>query len=621
MLSDVALAEDRVSLGWDETVAYGGTGLLIIGPAGTGKTTLLASRFMPRGAGPGPERIVLLAPTPARADALRVRLERQLERGYEELLVVTPRELAAVILRGEGGSLQPTLAAGDRLAMLVERIDELSLQHHDIGGSAGALLGGFIRKIDRLKAELISAEEYASWAATLGHSGLDAAEVAIEREFAEVYRAHERMLADAGSRDDGDLIRLALRVAGERPAARRSFEHLLIDDAHELDLAPARLARAVAGGGLTVAGDPRAGLRRFRGAGAERMQSFRTAETRVVELERSWRCPANMIRTAGSLMPGLESLEAAAGDGPGEVAFWRCANDRAQAQAVAADVERLIAREGVAPGAIAVLVPGIFREGQAVAVALEERAVPHRLIGEAAFFQRAEIRDVLAWLRLLADPTDAGAVVRALARPPINLRSVDIARCTQIARRRKLDMVAALAAATESPQVPPEARERIRVFLKLYRSGAAAIDTTRPDLYVHRLIERLGLRRQQLFAAHADVVERLRALAHFGELASAYVGRAPQATPREFARSIAAVADYGLREQEEPALSGAGAVQVLTLAAAGGSRPTMSSCSACTPVWPLRSPSRSPRACCTSRSWPTVTSAGGRLCASSSTSR
>src|SRR5207302_1180686 len=188
----------------------------------------------------------------------------------------------------------------------------------------------------------------------------------------------------------------------------------------------------------------------------------------------------------------------------------------------------------------------------------------------AAFFQRAEIRDLLAWLRLLADPTDAGAVVRALARPPIELRSVDIARCTQIARRRKLDMVGALAAATESPQVPPEARERIKVFLKLYRSGIAAIDTTRPDLYVHRLIDRLGLRRHQLFAAQADVVERLRALARFGELASAYVRRAPQATPREFARSIAVVADSGLREQEEPELVGSSAVQVVGLGAAGG---------------------------------------------------
>ena len=193
---------------------------------------------------------------------------------------------------------------------------------------------------------------------------------------------------------------------------------------------------------------------------------------------------------------------------------------------MAADIERLIAREGVRAGQIAVLVPAISREGQAVAVALEERAVPHRLVGEAAFFQRAEIRDVLAWLRLLADPTDAPAVVRALARPPIELRSVDIARCTQIARRRKLDMVAALAAATESPQVPPEARERIRVLPEAVpRRRRRGSTRTRPDLYVHRLIERLGLRRQQLFAAQADVVERLRALARFGELAAGYARR------------------------------------------------------------------------------------------------
>ena len=143
-----------------------------------------------------------------------------------------------------------------------------------------------------------------------------------------------------------------------------------------------------------------------------------------------------------------------AGPAEGEIAFWRCVNERAQAQAVAADVERLVAAERVPPGQIAVLVPSVAREGQAVAVALEERAVPHRVVGETAFFRRAEIRDVLAWLRLLADPTDAPAVVRALARPPVELRSVDIARCTQIARRRKLDMVGALEAAIESPQVP-----------------------------------------------------------------------------------------------------------------------------------------------------------------------
>jgi len=96
--------------------------------------------------------------------------------------------------------------------------------------------------------------------------------------------------------------------------------------------------------------------------------------------------------------------------------------------------------------------------------------------------ERAEVRDVVAWTRLLADPSDASAVVRALARPPIELRQVDLARVIQIARRRKLDMVAALSCAIESPQVPPEARARIQRFLELHRAATAALDAARPDL-------------------------------------------------------------------------------------------------------------------------------------------
>ena len=217
-------------------------------------------------------------------------------------------------------------------------------------------------------------------------------------------------------------------------------------------------------------------------------------------------------------------------------------------------------------------------------MALEERAVPHRVVGEAAFFQRAEVRDVLAWLRLLADPTDAAAVVRALARPPIELRSVDIARCTQIARRRKLDMVArargrdgVAAGAAGGPRADPR-------FPELYRAGVGALDSTRPDLFVHRLIDRLGLRRQQLFAAQADVVERLRALARFGELASAYARRSPQATAREFAR-------YDRRGRGLRPARGGGAgprragrrSRSWRSTAPAGSRPSTCTCSGSTP--------------------------------------
>lgn len=103
-------------------------------------------------------------------------------------------------------------------------------------------------------------------------------------------------------------------------------------------------------------------------------------------------------------------------------------------------------------------------------------------VGE--LFERAAARDVLAWVRLLSDPGDSAAVVRALGRPPIELRLLDIARVVQVARKAKIDMVAALGPAVESPQMPPEARERIERFQALHREAASAFETLRPRLRV-----------------------------------------------------------------------------------------------------------------------------------------
>jgi RecB family exonuclease len=159
--------------------------------------------------------------------------------------------------------------------------------------------------------------------------------------------------------------------------------------------------------------------------------------------------------------------------------------------------------------------------------------------GRAALLQRAEVRDVLAWMRLLVDPRDTAAVVRALARPPIELRQVDLARVIQIVRRRRLDVVAALTAAMESPQLPPQARERIGRFLELHRWAAGDLDTMRADLFVGRLIERLGLRRRQLLAADDEDARRLAALAGMCELAEEFVRSSPCPTARALAVELA----------------------------------------------------------------------------------
>jgi DNA helicase-2/ATP-dependent DNA helicase PcrA len=542
-----------------------------------------------------PESILVVAPTQAAADVLRARIEDQLADGWGELAVHTAHGFCTRLLREEAleAGLDPFFVPAtpaDRLALLLERIDELTLRVHDFRGRPAALLASIVERIDQLKHEAITADDVAAWADTLPEADdAQRSRAAREREFARVYADHDRLLAQRGTLDSGDLLLHAVRLLREKPHVRARvaarWPTLLVDDVQEAGFAEALLLRLLAAerGDVTVTGDDDQAIARFRGASTKNLRDFADEHPggTLVRLDVSHRCAARILTAARAVVVPIgdrigKELRPPEGAPEGEVAFWRCANARAQAQSVAADVERLVAREGVDPRRIAVLVRSVEQEGQAVAVALEERAVPHRVVGAAAFFQRAEVRDVLAWLRLLVDPADGAAVVRALSRPPIGMRSHDLARCVQIARRRKLDMVGGLDAALESPQVAPEAREQIRQFLRIHREASAELDTERPDLFVHHLVERLALRRQQLFAAHADVAERLINLARFGELAAAHVRRAPQATPREFALYVSAVAEAGLGEEEasrrdaDQPLRASGGVRVLAMEQARG---------------------------------------------------
>ncbi|MGI8920255.1 MAG: ATP-dependent helicase [Solirubrobacteraceae bacterium] len=571
-----------------EAARHRGSPLLLHGPAGTGKTRALIARFAwLLEQGDPPESVLVLAPNGAGADRLRSTLEDVVERPYERLAVHSVSQLCAELLGHEAAAagLDPfavLVAPSDRLALLLERVGELELRFHDSGGQPAALLAGVIERIDLLKAALVGADAFAAWAEALPRGeAAERSRADREREFAALYRAHDRILAEHGALDEGDqLLRTRALLIDSAHVAQRAatrYRHLLVDELPDLSYAQLDvICRLTAGHrSLWATGDPDQAITRLRGAAARNAQELRARFPDLLEmrLERSLRCPQRVMRAAHAVVaPVTSEPEPLASEGVGEVSFWRCSSERAQAQTVAAELERLIGRGGVAPEDCCVLVRSVRREGATVAVALEERAVPHSVIGGASLFQRPEVRDVLAWLRLLVDPADAGAAVRALARPPIELRAIDLARCTQIARRRKLDMVSALAAATESPQLPPEARERVLRFLKLHRSAAAALDTTRPDLFVHRLIERLGVRRQQLFSAQPDVVERLVSLARFAELAATFVRRSPQATPREFARYVAAVAEAGLQDRDDgdDGERTAGGVRVMAMAAAPG---------------------------------------------------
>ena len=544
---------------------------LVIGGAGTGKSEALARRFAWLAAqGTSPGTILAFSPSSADVARLRARVEELLEPPWEELHVTTLPDFCCRLLRDEAheASVDPffsRVSRAERLALLLERIDDLTLRTHEIRGNPVPLLVGFLERIDVLKSEMITADRYRDHARSLreqSETGDDAARAhaAREAEFAGLYADHDRLVRESGGLDTGDLVLRTFSLLHERPDVRvrasERFAHLLADDYQDVNFAEGLVLHLLCQEHRRIwaAGDDDQGINRFRAASRKNFRDFRReySDATVFKLPVSQRC-------AGPILAAAQTVVAAGGQpriekelrGPAEgtLSFWRCQSPRAEAQAIATAVDKLI-QESVDPEDIGVFVRSVRDDGTMLAAALEERGVPARLSGTSAYFQRLEVRDLLAWLRLLADPGDSGAVVRALSRPPIELRSVDIARLTQLTRRRKLDMISGVAAACEGPQLSQEGRDRALAFLRLHRRAARAFESMQPDAFVHRLIERIGIRRQQLFASQADTAERLANISKLVDLASAYVRRYPQGAPRDFARYLTAVAEAGLPEDE-----------------------------------------------------------------------
>jgi DNA helicase-2/ATP-dependent DNA helicase PcrA len=563
----------------DRAVAHGAGPLLVIGAAGTGKTELLARRLARlAAAGTAPERVLVIGSTRATARRLRERSEALLAGPFEELWIGSWGTIGERLLRehAEAAGLDPffdVLGPAERLAMLLDRLDQLPLRRHEIRGNPAALLARLLARIDTLKAESIGPTSLETRARRQEQDATGEADREAARrdlEFAEFFTAHDRILTAAGSLDRGDVFLAINCLLIERPDIRRDlanhFEHLMVDELEETTKAQRAILESLSGDNPNQlfaleetelpgapAGEPGGGPR---------------TDTPARPLDP---LPAHLQPSAwfSEVHPGGDILVLDHRFREPSLRFWRCGNERAQAQAVAREVEHLVAG-GAGPDAICVLVAEPARQGGAVAAAMEERGIPFHLSGPTALFQRPEVRDAIAWLRALADPGDSPAVARALTRPPIELRPGDLARLTTIARRRKQDMVAACEAALDSPQFQPEARERIQAFLKLYNAAAAAMEERRADVFVRRLIERVGLRRQRLFAAQPEVAERLLGLSRLAELATAWARREPHGSTRGFVAYLSAVAEAGVEPAggEEP--PSPGSVQGMAMDAVKG---------------------------------------------------
>jgi DNA helicase-2/ATP-dependent DNA helicase PcrA len=550
--------------------------LIVEGSPGTGKSTTIderVERLASRGA--DPSRVAVVTSTRLSAETHRAELERRLPGPYEELVVETWEELAERILRArpiEAG-LDPdfcVVGRAERLAMLLVRFEELPLRHHEIRGDPTGLMKRLVAAIDFEKTRggyAVGGGEGNGSVVGGGASGRPFADDPARREgFEQLVEFHDRMLAGLGCVDRVDLCRFAGDLLSENAPVREWFAeahpHLAIDELEDLNPVRAAMLASLAGTVESVVAvlDPLAG-RDPEGAASLIAESLPHADR--LRLDRVWSVNRGQLDAARAVAGPERSAGTGpgAGTGPCEIRFWRSESAQAEVQAVAREVEHQLG-EGVPGDSVVVAVRDPNRDGQLLAAALEERGVPAATFGGAALFRMPEVRDTVAWLRALVDPDDGSAVARALTRPPIQLRQADLARLTMIARRRKLDMVVACDAALDSPRISPESRERLEAFLQLHRAASGALDRHRADVFVRRLIERIGFRRQGMFAARPESAERLIGLSRLAESATEWCRREPGGSTRDFVAFVSCLSETGLDVENGPFGPTAGKVRI-----------------------------------------------------------
>src|SRR3954452_16754413 len=283
--------------------------MLLLGVAGSGRTEALARRLA-RLLGSG-ERALVLTRSVAAARRIRMRAEAAIEGGYEELVVHTHPVAAARLLREHAteAEIDPffeSLSPAERLAMLLDRIDELPLRRHEIRGNPAGLLARIIDRIDALKSAGVTAERFGRWAdEQAGGTRSERDSAAREREFAEIYELHDSMLRSAGAMDDIDAVLELNRLLAEKPALAGAvgerFPHLMVDELEDACPAERSLIEALARGSASavLSCDDEQGRAPCDAASAWARQALGPSE---IALEPTWRYGGDLLDAAHAIV-------------------------------------------------------------------------------------------------------------------------------------------------------------------------------------------------------------------------------------------------------------------------------------------------------------------------------
>ena len=348
----------------------------------------------------------------------------------------------------------------------------------------------------------ISDQEYAPAAVASALSrakseGLDAAafaERARDRRggtLAELFRGYEARLRAANALDFDDLLHVALRVLEEREAVRTSyqqrFQQILVDEYQDTNRIQYRLLRILSArwGNLFAVGDEDQSIYSWRGSDIQNILDFQSDFPRaeVVRLERNYRSTSSILGAANALVAhntrrlGKNLWTERSGGEP--VRLFSAPSDREEAAFVGDALRRLADARRYAWRQMAVL----YRtnaQSRSFEEALLNRGVPYQVVGGLKFYERKEVKDILAYLRVAQNPFDRVSLLRILNVPPRGLGKATLETLELDARRRGTSLWQAVRDAAAGEDLAARARNALRGFVALMETLAARISTQSP---------------------------------------------------------------------------------------------------------------------------------------------
>jgi DNA helicase II / ATP-dependent DNA helicase PcrA len=565
-------------------VVHEGGPLLIVAGAGSGKTRVLTHRIAyllaEREVAPG--QILAITFTNKAAGEMAGRAAALTGSRARAMWLLTFHSACVRILRREATRFgYPSSfsiydqADSQRLMALVCRELDLDAKYHPPKAMAA--------QVSNLKNELIDHETFAAQASGYRHKAL-----------AEAYAEYQRRLVAAGAMDFDDLIMVTVHLLQAFPevaaAYRAKFRHVLVDEYQDTNHAQYVLVRELAGrphagaasagpGGeqqippaeLCVVGDADQSIYAFRGATIRNIEEFERdfAGATVILLEQNYRSTQNILAAANAVVsrnPGRvpKNLWSQAGDGP-PITGYVADSEHDEAAFVAEEVDRLADEGDATPGEVAV-----FYRTNAQSRVFEEvfirAGVPYKVVGGVRFYERREIRDLLAYLRLIANPGDEVSLRRILNVPKRGIGDRAQEYTAALAARQKISFAAALAKPQDVPGLASRSVKAIEAFNELITGLRALAAGPAGDL-AEAVLDRTGYVSELQESSDLQDESRIENLTELVSVAREFDARNADGTLADFLEQVSLVADA---DQIPDGADHGGMVTLMTLHTAKG---------------------------------------------------